>query len=44
MVEMENNKPKENNFDNWLNELEKQPQPEPQACSIDDENCEACGA
>lgn len=39
---MENNKPKENNFDDWLNELEKQPQP---TCNIDNpDECEACGA
>ena len=37
------NKPKEDNsFDNWLNELEEAPQPE--ACSIDNPECEACGS
>lgn len=39
---MENNKQKENNFDDWLNELEQQPQP---TCNIDNpDECEACGA
>ena len=29
-------------FDYWLEDLEEQEQPE--ACSIDDEDCEACGS
>ena len=29
-------------FDNWIEDLEEQEQPE--ACSIDDEDCEACGS
>lgn len=32
----------DNNFDNWLNELEEQKQP---TCNIDNpEDCEACGS
>jgi hypothetical protein len=32
----------DNNFDNWLNELEEQEQP---TCNIDNpEDCEACGS
>tara|TARA_B100000767_G_C19637383_1_gene481007 strand:- start:431 stop:583 length:153 start_codon:yes stop_codon:yes gene_type:complete len=45
----ENNKPdsaslnpKEASFDSWLNDLEDKEQP--QACSIDDPECEACGS
>jgi len=29
-------------FENWLNDLEDKEQPE--ACSIDNEDCEACGS
>jgi hypothetical protein len=29
-------------FDSWVNNLEDQEQPD--ACSIDDEDCEACGS
>lgn len=29
-------------MDNWLNDLESKKQPK--ACSIDDEDCEACGS
>ncbi len=29
-------------FDNWIEDLEEQEQPE--ACGIDDEDCEACGS
>ena len=29
-------------FENWLNDLEEKEQPE--ACSIDDEDCENCGS
>jgi hypothetical protein len=29
-------------FDSWVNDLEDQEQPD--ACSIDDEDCEACGS
>jgi len=29
-------------MDNWLNDLESKEQPE--ACSIDDDDCEACGS
>ena len=29
-------------FDSWVNNLEDQEQPN--ACSIDDEDCEACGS
>jgi len=29
-------------MDNWLNDLESKEQPK--ACSIDDEDCEACGS
>ena len=35
---------KENNFDEWLNELEEKPQPKPQACSLDDDECLTCGS
>lgn len=36
------NKPQEKEFDNWLNDLEKQPQP---TCNIENpEDCEACGS
>lgn len=31
-----------NDFDNWLNDLEEQKQPE--ACNIDDPSCENCGS
>ena len=34
--------PKEESFDSWLNDLEDKEQP--QACSIDDPECEACGS
>lgn len=33
---------KENSFEDFLKELEEQPQPE--ACSIDNPDCEACGS
>lgn len=37
------NKPQEQDeFDNWLNELEQAPQPE--ACSIDNPECTECGS
>lgn len=29
-------------WDNWLNELEEKEQPN--ACNIEDEDCEACGS
>jgi hypothetical protein len=29
-------------FDNWIQDLEEKEQPE--SCSIDDEDCEACGS
>jgi hypothetical protein len=29
-------------FGNWIQDLEEQDQPE--SCSIDDEDCEACGS
>tara|TARA_B110000438_G_C15772324_1_gene632476 strand:- start:1391 stop:1543 length:153 start_codon:yes stop_codon:yes gene_type:complete len=32
----------ENSFDSWLGDLEEKDQP--QACSIDDPDCEACGS
>lgn len=32
----------ENSFDSWLTDLEDKEQP--QACSIDDPECEACGS
>ncbi len=32
----------ENVFDNWIKDLEDKDQPT--ACSIDDEDCEACGS
>jgi len=32
----------QNTFDSWVNNLEDQEQPD--ACSIDDEDCEACGS
>ncbi len=32
----------DNNFDNWLNELEEKPQP---ICSIDNpDGCDSCGS
>jgi hypothetical protein len=34
--------PKEDSFDSWLNDLEDKEQP--QSCSIDDPDCEACGS
>ena len=32
----------ENSFDSWLGDLEEKEQP--QACSIDNPDCEACGS
>tara|TARA_B100000780_G_scaffold216079_1_gene155406 strand:+ start:1812 stop:1964 length:153 start_codon:yes stop_codon:yes gene_type:complete len=32
----------EDSFDSWLGDLEEKEQP--QACSIDDPECEACGS
>jgi hypothetical protein len=32
----------ENSFDSWLGDLEEKDQP--QACSIDNPDCEACGS
>jgi len=29
-------------FENWIEDLQEQEQPE--SCSIDDEDCEACGS
>jgi hypothetical protein len=34
--------PKSTDLDNWINDLEEKEQPV--ACSIDDEDCEACGS
>jgi hypothetical protein len=34
--------PNEDSFDSWLGDLEEKEQP--QACSIDDPDCEACGS
>tara|TARA_B110000977_G_scaffold199850_1_gene288467 strand:+ start:872 stop:1024 length:153 start_codon:yes stop_codon:yes gene_type:complete len=34
--------PKEDSFDSWLNDLEDKEQP--QTCSVDDPDCEACGS
>ena len=34
--------PKEDSFDSWLGDLEEKEQP--QQCSIDDPECEACGS
>jgi hypothetical protein len=31
-------------FDSWLENLENQEQPETQTCSLDNEDCEACGS
>tara|TARA_R110002012_G_scaffold11069_5_gene49683 strand:- start:869 stop:1021 length:153 start_codon:yes stop_codon:yes gene_type:complete len=33
---------KKNTFDSWIVDLEEKEQPE--ACSIDDEDCENCGS
>lgn len=34
--------PNEDSFDSWLGDLEEKDQP--QACSIDNPDCEACGS
>jgi len=34
--------PQEDSFDSWLGDLEEKEQP--QACSIDNPDCEACGS
>lgn len=34
--------PQEDSFDSWLGDLEEKEQPE--QCSIDDPECEACGS
>ena len=34
--------PKEDSFDSWLDDLEGKEQPE--TCTIDDPDCEACGS
>jgi hypothetical protein len=34
--------PQEDSFDSWLGDLEEKEQP--QQCSIDDQECEACGS
>jgi len=36
------NKDLENDFNNWVENLEKQEQPE--ACSIDNPDCDSCGS
>lgn len=35
---------KKQSFEDYLKALEEAPQPTPQTCSIDNDECEACGS
>ena len=41
-LSVESQTPKEDTFDSWLGDLSEKEQP--QSCTIDDPDCEACGS